>query len=60
MLSLVFTFGDEYAERILRDYLCARTSRTKLKRAVFGMLSTSGQRRPFMAYLKRPLDQGGA
>lgn len=51
MLSLVFTFGDEYAERILRDYLLRTDQPDELKRAVFGMLKHLGAAEPFMAYL---------
>lgn len=51
MLSLIFTFGDQYAERILRDFLLRTDQPDELKRAVFGMLKHLGAKEPFQAYL---------
>jgi tetratricopeptide (TPR) repeat protein len=51
MLSLVFTFGDHYAERILRDFLLRTDQPDNLKRAVFGMLKHIGAREPYHAYI---------
>jgi len=51
MLSLVFTFGDKYAERILRDFLLRTDQPDNLKRAVFGMLKQMGAKEPFHAYI---------
>ena len=51
MLSLVFTFGDHYAERILRDFLLRTDQPDELKRAVFGMLKHLDAKEPYMAYL---------
>lgn len=51
MLSLVYTFGDRRAERMLRDYLLRSDQPDELKRAVFGMLKHMGAREPYRAYL---------
>jgi len=51
MLSLIFTFGDSYAERMLRDFLLRTDQPDELKRAVFGMLKHLGAKEPFQAYL---------
>ena len=51
MLSLVFTFGDHYSERILRDFMLRTDQPDELKRAVFGMLKHLGASEPYMAYL---------
>ncbi len=51
MLSLVFTFADENAQHILRDFLLRTDQPDELKRAVFGMLKHLGAREPYMAYL---------
>ena len=51
MLSLVFTFGDQYSERILRDFLLRTDQPDELKRAVFGMLKHLGAKEPYQAYL---------
>ncbi len=51
MLSLVFTFGDAYAERILRDFLLRTDQPDNLKRAVFGMLKNMGAKEPYHAYI---------
>ena len=51
MLSLVFTFADENAQHILRDFLLRSDQPDELKRAVFGMLKHLGAKEPYMAYL---------
>lgn len=51
MLSLVFTFGDQHAERILRDFLLRTDQPDSLKRAVFGMLKHMGAKEPYHAYI---------
>ncbi|NCB05331.1 MAG: tetratricopeptide repeat protein, partial [Clostridia bacterium] len=51
MLSLVFTFADENAQHILRDFLLRTDQPDELKRAVFGMLKHLGAREPYMAHL---------
>ncbi|MEA4913221.1 MAG: tetratricopeptide repeat protein [Christensenella sp.] len=51
MLSLVFTFADENAQHILRDFLLRTDQPDELKRAVFGMLKHLGAKEPYMAYL---------
>lgn len=51
MLSLVFTFGDKYSERILREFLLRTDQPDELKRAVFGMLKHLGAKEPYQAYL---------
>ncbi len=51
MLSLVFTFGDTQAERVLRDFLLHTDQPDDLKRAVFGMLKHMGAEEPYMAYI---------
>ncbi len=51
MLSLVFTFGDERSERILREFLLRTDQPDELKRAVFGMLKHLEAKEPYMAYL---------
>ena len=51
MLSLAFTFGDKYSERILRDFLLRMDQPDELKRAVFGMLKHLGAKEPYKAYL---------
>lgn len=51
MLSLVFTFGDRHAERILRDFLLHTDQPDGLKRAVFGMLKHMGAKEPYHAYI---------
>jgi tetratricopeptide (TPR) repeat protein len=51
MLSLVFTFGDHFSERILRDFLLRTDQPDELKRAVFGMLKHLDAKEPYMAYL---------
>lgn len=51
MLSLVFTFGDRYAERILREFLLRTDQPDELKRAVFGMLKHLSAKEPYQAYL---------
>ena len=51
MLSLVFTFADQNAQHILRDFLLRTDQPDELKRAVFGMLKHLGAKEPYMAYL---------
>ncbi len=51
MLSLVFTFADDNAQHILRDFLLRTDQPDELKRAVFGMLKHLDAREPYMAYL---------
>jgi tetratricopeptide (TPR) repeat protein len=51
MLSLVFTFADENAVVILRDFLLRTDQPDELKRAVFGMLKHLEAKEPYMAYL---------
>ena len=51
MLSLVFTFGDKYSERILREFLLRTDQPDELKRAVFGMLKHLSAKEPYQAYL---------
>ncbi|MEN6636809.1 MAG: tetratricopeptide repeat protein [Clostridiaceae bacterium] len=51
MLSLVFTFADENAQHILRDFLLRSDQPDELKRAVFGMLKHLSAKEPYMAYL---------
>jgi len=51
MLSLVYTFGDHRAERMLRDYLLRSDQPDELKRAVFGMLKHMDAKEPYRAYL---------
>jgi len=51
MLSLLFTFGDKHAERILRDFLLRTDQPDELKRAVFGMLKHLEAKEPYQAYL---------
>lgn len=51
MLSLVFTFGDKYSERILREFLLRTDQPDELKRAVFGMLKNLDAKEPYQAYL---------
>ena len=51
MLALVFSYGDEYAERILRDFLLRTDQPDDAKRAVFGMLKRMKAKEPYMAYL---------
>jgi len=51
MLSLVFTFGDHEAERVLRDFLLRTDQPDDLKRAVFGMLRHMDAKEPYRAYL---------
>ena len=51
MLSLVFTFADQNAQHILRDFLLRTDQPDELKRAVFGMLKHLEAKEPYMAYL---------
>ena len=51
MLSLVFTFADQNAQHVLRDFLLRTDQPDELKRAVFGMLKHMGAKEPYMAYL---------
>ncbi len=51
MLSLIYTFGDLRAERMLRDFLLRTDQPDELKRAVFGMLKHMGASEPYRAYL---------
>ena len=51
MLSLVFTFADQNAQHILRDFLLRTDQPDELKRAVFGMLKHMEAKEPYMAYL---------
>mgnify|MGYP002386938189 CR=1 FL=1 len=51
MLSLVFTFADQNAQHILRDFLLRTDQPDELKRAVFGMLKQLEAKEPYMAYL---------
>lgn len=51
MLSLVFTFAEQNAQHVLRDFLLRTDQPDELKRAVFGMLKQLGAREPYMAYL---------
>ena len=51
MLSLIFTFGDKFSERILREFLLRTDQPDELKRAAFGMLKHIGAKEPYQAYL---------
>ena len=51
MLSFVFTFGDEHAERILRAFLLRTDQPDELKRAVLGMMKHLGAKEPYMSFL---------
>ena len=51
VLSLIYTFADERAERALREFLLYPSQPDYLKRAVFGMLKHMGAAEPYCAYL---------
>lgn len=58
MLSLLYTFGDARAERMLREFLLLTNQPDDLKRVVFGMLKHMEAREPYMAYLNGRWIQG--
>ncbi|MEG1525396.1 MAG: tetratricopeptide repeat protein [Clostridia bacterium] len=58
MLSLLFSFGDERAQWMLRDYLLRTDQPDDLKRVVFGMLKRLSAPEPYMAYLNGQWIQG--
>lgn len=49
MLSLVFTFADQNAQHILRDFRLRTDQPDELKRAVFGMLKHPRRKRAVYA-----------
>lgn len=51
MVSLIFSFGDQYAERLLRDFLLRTDQPDELKHDVFTMLGQLGAAEPYYAYL---------
>ncbi len=58
VLSLIYTFGDEKAEKALRAFLLYTEQPDYLKRAVFGMLKHLGAKEPYAAYLNGQWIQG--
>lgn len=58
MLSLLYTFGDEPAERMLREFLLYTNQPDDMKRVVFGMLKHLDAKEPYMAYLNGRWIQG--
>ncbi len=58
MLNLLYTFGDERAERELRLFLLRTDQPDSLKRTVFAMLKRLNAKEPYMAYLDGRWVQG--
>ena len=51
ILSLLFSFGNEQAQMLMRDFLLHTDQPDDLKRVVFGMLKQLNAKEPYMAYL---------
>ena len=58
MLSLLYSFHDQRAERMLREFLLHTDQPDDLKRVVFGMLKRTNAPEPYMAYLSGRWIQG--
>lgn len=57
MLSLVATFKDKMAEKVLRDFLLMEQESDEIKREVLGMLKQMGAQEPYVAYLEGALGE---
>ncbi len=51
MLTLLYTFGDAYAERMLREFLLQTDQPDSIKHGVLGILKHIGAPEPYAAYI---------
>lgn len=58
MLSLVASFQDDRAERLLREFALTRTQPDELKRETFGLLKRMDAKEPYLGYIDGQLVQG--